>query len=483
MKRNLAIWSSPPSRTWSALGCAVIFLAVGCKGPWSPRQDGLSTAVAHDGSDLNSAAPVSATTSDSSKLRIDPSTSLVSHQTPLDTAQEVALNTFLTEVRTTFALDEIAEAQLRKELRAARQEEWPLVAKQFRTTLLYRQELLAKEARQFASQPTSQAAATLPLTTNPLSNQSTLNPTSMQLEHLRAELAKDKQVQLVSHQLPRESAAGEPAAPIPVRGTTLANHVVATPSESQGSPVQPASSVSTVESVMPLWQDHLNEAISAMQQTVKPLPGSTEELQEHMRLRMLLLSAGREEDSLEPIPGASASEQDYWSKQLFAISALLDSGRQPDMKERAAGALVHLDQARARLGELASLQVRNLTFADKVDGYGLFDPHVETKFHPGDQVTLYTEVDNFRSESTKNGFRTSLATSYEVTDPQGRRVDGAQFPEVEDICQNLRHDFHMQYGLALPTRIYPGSYELRLTITDQLSNKIGHSTIAFEIVD
>jgi hypothetical protein len=70
-----------------------------------------------------------------------------------------------------------------------------------------------------------------------------------------------------------------------------------------------------------------------------------------------------------------------------------------------------------------------------------------------------------------------------VVDPQGRRVDGAQFPEVEDVCRNQRHDFHMQYGVALPTRIYPGEYELRLIITDQLSNKIGQASLPFEIVE
>lgn len=440
-------------------------------------------SVAHDGGDSQNSTPLITASDSSSEHRIDPSTSLVSHQVPLEPTQEAALNLFLSGLRNSIALDPTAEAQLRKELSAARQDEWPIVAKQFRSTLQYRQELLAKEARQIATQPTNQPTAALKVSYDPQSNQSTLNPTAMQFERLRAEMAKDKQIQQVNHQLLVENSTSDSAAALPVRGTTLANQAVTHPREVQASPIPTASHAIEMESADLAWQDHLAEAIDTMKQEVKPLPGSTEELQEHMRLRMLLLTAGREEDSLEPIPGASASEQDYWSKQLFAISTILDSERQPDMKQRAAGALVHLDQARARLGELASLQVRNLTFADKVDGYGLYEPHTDTKFHPGDQVTLYTEVENFRSESTKNGFRTSLATSYEVLDPQGRRVDGAQFPEVEDICQNPRHDFHMQYGLALPTRIYPGSYELRLTITDQLSNKIGHSAIPFEIVD
>jgi hypothetical protein len=193
--------------------------------------------------------------------------------------------------------------------------------------------------------------------------------------------------------------------------------------------------------------------------------------------------AGRESDSLSPIPGASPTEQDYWSKQLFALSTYFDTSRQPDAKQRASGALVHLDQARAKLSELASLQIQNLTFVDKIEGFGLYDPHEGTKFKPTEQVTLYAEVNNFRSESTKEGYRTKLGTSYEIVDPTGRRIDGAQFQDVEDICRSQRHDLHMQYGVPLPERIYPGEYELRLIITDQLSNKIGQSSLKFEIAE
>jgi len=76
-----------------------------------------------------------------------------------------------------------------------------------------------------------------------------------------------------------------------------------------------------------------------------------------------------------------------------------------------------------------------------------------------------------------------LATSYQVVDESGRRVDGGEFPEVEDLCLNRRRDFHMQYAIPLPDRIYPGPYHLELVITDRLSNKIGSQRIAFEIVD
>jgi hypothetical protein len=141
-----------------------------------------------------------------------------------------------------------------------------------------------------------------------------------------------------------------------------------------------------------------------------------------------------------------------------------------------------LDEARGKLAELATLQVRNAAFVTSVDGFGAYTPAKTTKFQPGEKVTLYAEVENFRSNATEDGFHTSLATSYQVLDKAGRRVDGKQFPDVADKCRNRRRDFHMQYELPLPTRIYPGPYDLELTITDHNSGKIGQTTVPFEIV-
>ena len=49
------------------------------------------------------------------------------------------------------------------------------------------------------------------------------------------------------------------------------------------------------------------------------------------------------------------------------------------------------------------------------------------------------------------------------------------------MCRGRRRDFHLQYGVTLPTRISPGEYRLELTITDQPSGKIGRASLPFEI--
>ena len=231
------------------------------------------------------------------------------------------------------------------------------------------------------------------------------------------------------------------------------------------------------------WQGDLNATISKMQSRVNAQPASTAEMHEHVQLRILQLLAGQRGEAMVPIPGASPALQDYWSKQLFAISTHLDHEQQPDEKRRVASSLYHLDQARAKLAQLATLQVRNLNIVESVDGFGVYQPRESLEFRPGAPVSLYAEVENLQSESTQEGYRALLSTSYEVVDISGQRVDGRQFPDVEDVCKNPRRDFHMQYGVTLPERIYPGEYQLRLTITDQLSHKIGQASVSFVIVE
>ena len=118
------------------------------------------------------------------------------------------------------------------------------------------------------------------------------------------------------------------------------------------------------------WHAQLDATIADLEQTVAPQPTTVAELHDHMRLRTLQLLAGNETDAYRPIPGASPAQQDFWSKQLFAINAYLNAATQLDEKQRAIAALAPLDDARARLSELASLRIRNLSFVESVDGFG-----------------------------------------------------------------------------------------------------------------
>jgi len=415
-------------------------------------------------------------------------------------SEEEALAEVFKDLRAVGEIDGAAREKLTENLRSADRDLWPLIVTQFKSALAYRKQVAHKQLQSDEQVSTKTQAtwepepkALPPVPTSPSTRQhqnpSVSGRTIREATHLSTTVvvSDNPEPQTFSAETsPEEQELAKRAKPLPPPPTTAVREhdspVETADRSNHTTAVQTASYVAE-DSSQRGWQADLQATINRLKKNLSPTPRSTDEVHQHMRLRMLYLMAGDQEEALTPIPGASPAQQDYWSKQLFALSSFLDNQQQPDDKQRAAGSLIHLDQARKKLAELATLQVRNLSFVDQVEGFGIYKPRETQEFHPGDPVTLYAELENFRSDSTKTGYRTALATSYEVVDQNGQRVDGRQFPDVEDVCQSQRQDFHMQYGVTLPTRIYPGKYELRLIITDQLSHKIGQASVPFEIVE
>ena len=170
-------------------------------------------------------------------------------------------------------------------------------------------------------------------------------------------------------------------------------------------------------------------------------------------------------------------------EQFFALSTLTEPEGKLASDRRSTIAAEHLSEALTHLRDLSALSVHNLEFCEQVYDFGAYDKLIESRFAPGDQVTLYSEVENYTSELTEEGYHTWLASRYELLDANDRRIDGGDFPDVEDHCHSLRRDFHIQFALPMPQRIKPGKYQLLLRVTDRLSGKEGSNVIDFEIAD
>lgn len=433
----------------------------GCATPWSAVDEIDDINYTHVG-DVGAAEPQSL---------VEPA---FSDSRPID--EESALSGVLDELQEIGAIDPAAQQQLMADLKETKPEHYALVVDQFRTALAYRQQLAEREmekaqagsANRMIAEGSPKRQASRRMSEEAVAPQGV--PTMQVSSSASRERIASRSLnhQTMSLQLPPPPASVEPDSKSPAAEShvQMASHIEA------GLPV--ASDDAS-------WDEHLHDSIAKLEASVAPEPRSVEEVHEHLRLRTLQLLAGDQEAALQPIPGASPAQQDYWAKQLYAMSTFLDQKTHQDSKARAAAALVHLDAARGQLAELATLQVRNMTFAERVDGFGEYKTVEKSRFQPGGQVTLYAEVANYRSDSTPDGYRTLLTTSYQIVDKAGQRVDGGQFPDIEDLCQNRRRDFHMQYTIPLPTRIYAGTYEMQLIITDGLSNKIGQASVPFDI--
>lgn len=426
--------------------------------------------------------------------------------TPLSDQELQQSDEVLRELETIGADDPAAAQQLVKRLQGVKPSLRPLVAREFRTSWQFHRQKFSADKRAVASESASdsvhrQAPTTPHVASLPATQPSTATPTASPAIQPTTTIYPSAENVAPSStkrtEFPGLNTHGSHSrGPMDMLGagrllaSTVSNPYVQRASYEQSPTLMPMPAVATdgmpPQSGMQVdeprdWQDALAGTIDQLARQSSSDPRNTLEAYEHVRLRLLQLAAGNKEQALEPIPGLTPTEQTYWSNQMFAIATLLEHDAMPDDQQRAALAREQLAEAQSRLGELSNLAARNLTFCEKVYGFGDYDRRQSSTFKPGESVTLYTEIDNFRSESTKKGYHTSLATSYEVLDQSGNRVEGGEFATVDDYCARKRNDFYIEYTIELPNRIYASKYQLRLLIRDRLSGKIGKSTVDFEI--
>jgi hypothetical protein len=396
-------------------------------------------------------------------------------------------------------IDPAAEQQLIEQLRKSPAESWPLVAEQFRASLEYREQLKSqRQASHDQVQPASGAwshqnwsdvggrpSKPIGLLTDPRSAESH-GVSSEAMAHVTPYSAPAAMVAAGAGMPPNESSAPAPfASDGPVYPMAMSNMAgAASPKiELTGDMVQASFNGPTHDTPMGRdWRQLVEMAATDLRRTAPDSPASTAEVHQLATLRILDLLSGNTEQALEAIPHLSSTEQDYWSNQLFALATYLDHHAQPDEKRRAAASVMHLDHAVSSLRELGTLSLRNLSFCKEVYGYGAIEPYEADRFSPGEQISLYVEVENYHSRSTEKGYCTLLGSTYEIRNEAGERVAGGEMPDVDDCCRSRRRDFHIRYGITLPKNLIPGEYRFNLNVKDRQGDKLGSATATFEII-
>lgn len=207
-------------------------------------------------------------------------------------------------------------------------------------------------------------------------------------------------------------------------------------------------------------------------------------LSKHVSLRMLYLVSGRHELAMQAIPDLDPVDQEFWQHLFWGLANYFDTTSIPAADERAAEAAAQLAQAVLRLQQRANLELRHVTFCDRIDGFGNYDRCRADEFRPGQEVLLYAELGNIASTLDDNGYyRTSHASVIEIAaygsddDP----VDRLVLPETLDLCRQARRDYFHSYALTIPSEIETGNYVLKLTVTDPQNRRHASYRINFRV--
>ena len=399
------------------------------------------------------------------------------------------LQQVMAEVQEVGAGDPALQAKLLSELQAAEPSLWPLVVRNFRARVAFSEQLRQQEAAS-RGEDTELASRRLPTVEEPTlppptPAEKTPVPRTMQSAGAETRIAR----------LPVSTDAAQPPMDPPGADYPRTENpeppavLIERPPSDRQSAAEPSAAESSEEVVRASyakeaatdWRAPLSEAIALLQSEAPGEPSSDAEIARHARLRILQLAAGARDEALTPIPSATPSVADFWSKELFGLAVLLNAEQIPQSPRRAAEAKRHLAEAINALGESASLEVRNLAFCREVQSYGSVKRFDKYEFSPDQRLLLYAEVENFKSEDTARGYHTSLRSRYQIFDAGGRPVDQQESTSTEEHCTNPRRDYFIGCDFRLPKRIYPGRHTLKLTVEDLKSQKIGESSIEFTI--
>jgi len=282
-------------------------------------------------------------------------------------------------------------------------------------------------------------------------------------------------------------AAGVPAPAIPApRGQIEA--ITPPPAESRPLPGNPAAVAARQGDPAAAARDPLQELIALTEAEVaelSPGPGQVEQdeyLSRHVALRMLYLVGGRHELALQVIPEIDPAEQEFWQHLFWGLANYFDTESLPASDERAAEAAAQLTDAVLKLQRRAALEIRFAALCDRIDGYGLYETRSAAEVTPGEAVLLYAELANVASVEEENGYhRASHANLIEILSQGGEtdQVLAIELPVTEDRCRRQRRDYFASYAIELPPGLNPGPHVLRLTVTDQHSQRRAQYSVNF----
>jgi hypothetical protein len=220
-------------------------------------------------------------------------------------------------------------------------------------------------------------------------------------------------------------------------------------------------------------------------------------------LSLLLLADEDPEQALSALENFDDQELEFWRQTVLGMGVLLDSDSISRRQDRVERATEHLHQGLDSLSTQCRLQVRNLAFCTKINGFGDFVECHPAEIKPDAQLLLYVEVENYQAEPLTAGrsqanwiagtqrrgettegttkYATELHGHYDIYDANQNRIEVRNLPVARDECRNRRRDYFIPYQIYLPRSLAPGAYTLDLTIEDKKSNKIGNAILDFHV--
>jgi len=198
-------------------------------------------------------------------------------------------------------------------------------------------------------------------------------------------------------------------------------------------------------------------------------------------LRFLYFLGGQNEKCLEAISGLPVEEQELWRGLMWTLVNARD--RAPGMTRmgQAAETLAALDEVRTTLQKAAPMELGDMRFCERINGFGDYLPRPTNRFQGRESVRLYAEIRNFTTEKgTDSLYHVRLIERLVLESQDGKVVWQQGFDNIDDVCRRARHDFFLTTRFSVP-ELVPGRYVLKVTVEDVPSRKSATTKLDMEV--
>jgi len=145
-----------------------------------------------------------------------------------------------------------------------------------------------------------------------------------------------------------------------------------------------------------------------------------------------------------------------------------------------------IDELKQTVSNRGPLAIARAEFCTRVDGFGRFRPFSRNAFlaGSGQQVVVYTEIDEFSSARNAEGkWVTDLSQELSIYNTYDNipvwRLD---WQPATDVSATKLSDFFITHLITIPERLGVGRYTMKVRVRDEAAGSIAEAGIEFQIV-
>lgn len=220
------------------------------------------------------------------------------------------------------------------------------------------------------------------------------------------------------------------------------------------------------------------------QQLAAKAKENPKDLASQLDYQLMQFVRGERVPHMPSISGLSSEDREALTAVLDGLSNFR-SGAKLEQNQLLSRKVRPLVEMADRLRAQTDLSLPNASLCTRVDGFGVYEPITPARFagskeHP---FIIYCEVENFASViNDKKLWETKLSYEAVLYTETGLNVWSDKADSIVDLSRNRRHDFFVVKKSRFQANMPIGRYVLKLTVTDQQSNRVAETTVPVQFV-